>query len=510
MPKQHTVKKEFAEAVANADWSAFEQACDRAQLKWRHSGGPAMVREKTKLAKRKWRERNGEPPETRRARASAPPEDARSELWVWPDGFGVAPAAAKQGGGLTLPPARRRREAVIDALLSILPKQRVDTGVRAHDKTAVLNDSVQRDGDGAPRVVARELSAVGAAELYHLTDADRTRLEKAGVARLGEILLELPTEPSDAGPPSGKVQADPFWTYREVGALDYQEGRRPGGSIRGKDVTVAVLDTGVTPEAAAQLRRAGRRLRAFRVFDRNTIVEESDDSDLGHGTGVLGIVAQTAPAADLLSYNIVAQIHGEWRISSRRFVNALNHCVEDCPLNHNLVVNLSFGRRDAWRDFGVMRALDTAARFNAFISACSGNNSRRNGVCWPSMEEPIVCVGAHDGDLAPCPCSNYCTGNAAGARTEPEIAAHGVDVATLDKAGERRVATGTSAATPLLSGAAALLWEENPALSTHALRAEVATRVVPRTACDEFGHGALDLVRGAPKTRYAPPPVWRV
>ncbi len=250
---------------------------------------------------------------------------------------------------------------------------------------------------------------------------------------------------------------------------------------KGAGVTVAVVDTGVRADHP-DLR--GAVLSGFNVLGSG----DGREDVRGHGTAMAGIIAARGRSGGrgILGIAPAAQILPVGPASSPLVVTeAIKWSVE----HGAKVINLSIGVLD---DEGLAAAVKKAADADVVLIAATGNDGEE-GIDgdFPAAYPEVLAVGAVDR-----------AGNAtAFSHRGPQLdlVAPGVDmtVANGEGDGDYSVVEGTSTATAIVSGAAALIRSEFPGLSA----AEVV-RVLESTASDKgaagrddtYGHGELDLL----------------
>ncbi|MEI8133951.1 MAG: S8 family serine peptidase [bacterium] len=126
-----------------------------------------------------------------------------------------------------------------------------------------------------------------------------------------------------------------------------------------------------------------------------------------------------------------------------------------------------------------------------------GNNSGYPYLITPADADSIISVGAlEENDTI----ANFSSrGPTSDHRIKPEICAPGVKVHTWSNNNSFAAATGTSLATPLISGGCALIKQTHPEASAQAIRNAVMktgirTNILPDTA---YGYGRLDAYQAA-------------
>jgi subtilisin family serine protease len=200
----------------------------------------------------------------------------------------------------------------------------------------------------------------------------------------------------------------------------------------------------------------------------------------GHGPGQADGALGIAPKAKILPLRSTLSDH---KLSSgARDADAITEAVR----RHADVISMSFG---ANRDIRLQQAIEQAIDADIVLVASSGNHPDDVFLQYPAKYPGVIAVGAtgRNGKVAPVTV------------TGPEMAlvAPGVDIVSASKTGGYREATGTSDATAIVAGAAALIRAKYPNLSA----AEVAHRLTA-TATDkgapgrdkEYGYGELNLV----------------
>lgn len=231
---------------------------------------------------------------------------------------------------------------------------------------------------------------------------------------------------------------------------------------RGAGIVVALLDTGVDVEHPAF---AGRLERGYDFFDVDNDPREvpgvAPDSAFGHGTHVAGLIALSAPEARLLPLRTLGP-DGTGDLWTQ--VLALRYAAEQGA--H--VVNLSFSFAERSRLFEDVIAEVTCAstaqnscrrrgRTGAVVVAAAGNSGAHTRE-WPgaSTVPGLVTVAASTEHDTLADFSNF--------GGWVHIAAPGEAIISTVPGGAYALWSGTSMATPLVSGVAALVRANNAAL----------------------------------------------
>ncbi|REE95425.1 S8 family peptidase [Thermomonospora umbrina] len=159
-----------------------------------------------------------------------------------------------------------------------------------------------------------------------------------------------------------------------------------------RDVTVAVLDTGLSPhpwyETADWYRE--QRDEAAEVLDADLDFEL--DAQAGHGTFIAGVVLQHAPSARIRARRVLGGDGVGDELAVLRALSGLRRCG---PVD---VLNLSLGcfTFDDRPSPVLARAIAALGR-GTVVVACAGN-AAGDRPFWPAALKPVVAVAALDGE----------------------------------------------------------------------------------------------------------------
>ena len=253
-----------------------------------------------------------------------------------------------------------------------------------------------------------------------------------------------------------------------------------------EDVCVAMLDG---PIAATHPDLAGSKLR--QVGSSTSVNCENPRSvACQHGTFVAGLLAgrreSAAPGICPGCTLLVRPIYSESREGDgipRATPNELAEAIAECVQAGAHLVNVSGGipASAITADAGLTEVLGQASRRGVVVIAAAGNEGGvgRSAITGHPWVLPVV---PYRRDGRPMALSNL--GRSIG---RYGVGAPGQDIASLNAAGGIVTMSGSSVATPLVTGAAALLWS-----------------LVPTATAAEI-KGALSYHQGRPRTTITPP-----
>ncbi|GAA4908594.1 type VII secretion-associated serine protease mycosin [Stackebrandtia albiflava] len=289
------------------------------------------------------------------------------------------------------------------------------------------------------------------------------------------VLFVVPL--ADAEP----AQSD-LWYLDAMKAVEAQE------VSQGEGVTVAVVDTGVDPE---HIDLRGRVLEGAVITADGPQPGDTSDRD-GHGTAMAGLIAGSdtdsdsligiAPEARILPVRIDRDADGT--LDQDLVYEGVRWAIDQGAQ----VVNLSLTGRGQHDDAWKRELIEYALEHDAVIVAAVGNRTPESAeVGEPAAIPGVIAVSGmgKDGEVW----SGSLTGD------QVVLCAPAEDLPHLRPGGGMRMASGTSAATALVSGTVALIRSAHPDASA----AEVVTRLVS-TATEagdsgrdpEYGFGTVD------------------
>ncbi len=266
----------------------------------------------------------------------------------------------------------------------------------------------------------------------------------------------------------------------------------------GSGVTVAILDSGVAADPDL-IQPANRILASVNFADARSAADPG-----GHGTHIAGIVAGNgsrsdgefvgiAPSANIVDVRVLGTT-GSGRVSS--VIRGIEWVLAHRAVYNIRVINLSFGAQTSlsYRADPMSTAVEIAWRNGLVVVAAAGNGGPAGGtVVTPGIDPYAITVGAMDDRGTPGRGDDmlawFSAWGSADSNAKPDLVAPGrrivsirVPGSTLDTLFPDRVVaaqngstyfrlTGTSMATAVVSGAAALLLERRPDLTPDQVKA---------------------------------------
>lgn len=282
---------------------------------------------------------------------------------------------------------------------------------------------------------------------------------------------------------------------------------------KGRDISVAILDTGIFlhPDFSGRI----LEFRDF-VFHKTDIYDDS-----GHGTHVAGCLAGDgylsegrfsgiAPSCNLIIGKVLNQ-KGEGNIDN--MISAIHWIMDNKNLYNIRILNISIGFENQVPELKIRRLIDVLEQVwsqGILVVAAAGNKGPKSKSISPlGMSKNIITVGCHDLNYQKegiTLCETYSgRGPSIFSLKKPDLVAPGTNIiATSSKcrrAGKQfadiyESKSGTSFATPLVSGAAALLLEKNSSMTPEELKYRLCyTAMDLNEPWNKQGWGMLNISR---------------
>lgn len=247
---------------------------------------------------------------------------------------------------------------------------------------------------------------------------------------------------------------------------------------RGAGVTIAVIDTGVAPHY--DLTRPVNRIIGFKDFVNN---KTSPYDDNGHGTHVAGIIAGNgyssrglytgiAPEANILG---IKALNSKGSGNMSDIIAAIEYVVESKDEYDTKIVNLSFGSpsNTNYLKDPLCKAVREAKNAGLIVVAAAGNSGpETRTIVSPGISPDVITVGAVDDKRTIDPSDDEIAEFSSRGPTnegliKPDVVAPGVNINSLSHTERDGYVSmsGTSMATPLISGSVALLLNKYGSLS---------------------------------------------
>ena len=282
--------------------------------------------------------------------------------------------------------------------------------------------------------------------------AERLKNEVEGLMIVPDQPIEL-IRPARTAAISGSPSSDDLWHLSSVGL---SAARELGFSGAGAGVTVAVLDTGID---STHTELSGRVVGAVTFDVDNWAVNPQNPSidTAQHGTHVAGLICGKkvgiAPKAQV--WNGVMIPKGFGNLSD--FVLAMEWAASQGEIS---VVNMSAGIRGFVE--GMEDVIEDLLAVGVLPIIATGNEGRGRTRS-PGNYNPVLSVGASDinGGIASFSSSGTHIVNN-NMYNVPDLVAPGKDITSCVPGGGFETWDGTSMATPVVSGIAALIIEQNP------------------------------------------------
>lgn len=391
------------------------------------------------------------------------------------------------------------------------------------DECLIIDDDGDPVTDGycAMQAIVRTQSA---ADIEQLT-ADFGLNVIADIAGLPVYLLSLPPE-RDEVQTVAELTADSRVAWAELNRVDQApEGRpqrfflrgqppepgamnqayapeliglsSPGACGTGAGVRIAVIDSGIDPSHPffqnADLRQAWNAFSNQDGLGNVDDIGNDEDDDLdglidemtGHGTHVTGIIVQIAPQATIIP---IKALDSDGVGQAFYLARALSYAVD----REAELINLSLGSTANARV--VREAVSEAMQAGAFVVAAAGNNGGPDPIEYPGAQAGVFAVAATDRQDRRAEFSSHYAGVALSAPGVDIVSPFPLDQPPGDKLGsEYALWSGTSMATPFVSGAAALLLAQNSVLGAGEIAARLQNTADPISgSASGMGSGRLD------------------
>jgi serine protease AprX len=343
---------------------------------------------------------------------------------------------------------------------------------------------------------------------------------QAAAARLHQDVRIIPDRVVELTDPM--VGEAPLQTQLHIAtrAVHLQDVWKAG--YKGKGIGIAVIDTGIAPHPDF-----GNRIVAFQdVLNGRT----DPYDDRGHGTHVASVAAGdgtrsygkytgAAPEASLIGIKVMNS-EGKGELSD--IIKGIQWAVENRETYNIRVINMSLGAslQGPVSEDPLSQATAEATKAGILVVAAAGNKGPYPGtIDTPAASPNVVAVGAtvdyRTPDLGDDKVAWFSgSGPTSYDRfTKPDVIAPGTNIACADANGRYAYDTGTSIASPLVAGMAALMFQAQPTLTPSQVKNMLRQGAHKIRQYDENTQGkgvvqadqTLHLVEAAGKGEAAPP-----
>lgn len=276
--------------------------------------------------------------------------------------------------------------------------------------------------------------------------------------------------------------------------------------LTGKGVGVAILDTGIFPH-----KDFDNRITAFTDMVHGNKLPYDDN---GHGTHISGIIGGNglasdgryqgmAPECSLISVKVLDQ-KGNGYASD--VLSGLKW-IEEHKKEFNIrIVNISvgsFNRKGMSENSALVKGVNAAWDAGFVVVVAAGNmGPGRQTITTPGISRKVITVGCSDDDKEVDVAGNRMIdysgrGPTSACICKPDVVAPGCNVVSCsNKEGRYMVKSGTSMATPLVSGAIALLLQKYPNMTNKDVKLRLRERCMDLgRPQNQQGWGMLDVKR---------------
>ncbi|MDD3222018.1 MAG: peptidase S8 [Clostridia bacterium] len=279
----------------------------------------------------------------------------------------------------------------------------------------------------------------------------------------------------------------------------------------GKSIGVAVLDTGIYPHK--DFRFPLNRITAFKDFIKK---QPGYYDDNGHGTHVCGIIAGNGSLSEGRYRGIAPEAHlivgkildSKGNGSINHILKAIRWVIDNRQLYNIRILNISVGSENTEVDEEksvLVQSVNAAWDSGIVVVVAAGNNGPKSmSVTSPGISRKVITVGSSDDHktvlLGGSRIHNY-SGRGPTRRMiqKPDVVAPGSDIISCsppyyNSEGTYTARSGTSMATPIVSGAAALFLSKYPHLTNeevkHYIQATATDLHLPR---NQQGYGLIHV-----------------
>ena len=237
-------------------------------------------------------------------------------------------------------------------------------------------------------------------------------------------------------------------------------------NINGKGIKIAVIDTGGNSFDGNLVIKGG-----YNCIDKSSNYYDGD----GHGTSVASIISNVAAGSDI--YSVKADLSVSNQIVINQVIEGLRWCID----NKMDIINMSFGFADYESD--ELESICSEAKEKGIMLVCAaGNNSINAYLAIPASYDSTLAISNVDKNNVISKTSSYSFG--------VDFCCYGEEIVALNKNGQNTTVSGTSFASPIVSGIIALVKQQNPNLTCREIYE------ILKGDCIDLGDKGKDLYYG--------------
>jgi thermitase len=338
---------------------------------------------------------------------------------------------------------------------------------------------------GDPRTVAARLNK-SSAVLYAEPNEILRATAVPNDPRFGE-LYGLNNTGQTGGTPDADIDAPEGWDAAALGAFPSTGGPKVG-----------IVDTGIQSnheDLVGKVAGCAQSRGVLPIFAGSIQVGSCAD-DNGHGTHTAGTItanANNGKGVAGVAFNsplVVCRALGG-PLGSGSTADVAN-CITWVKDQGAKVISMSLGGGDSTTLHNAVNYAWQGGGANGAVVIAAAGNDGDSTVNYPAGYAEAVSVAATDNRDARASFSN--------ANADVEIAAPGVNVLSTYNNGGYTTLSGTSMATPHVSGVAAIIWGRNPGATASTIRSKLDAAVDDKGAAGRdpvFGFGRVNLQKAA-------------